>query len=227
MSCKRLCGEQAEAAQPIAWRRVGNRQVLAGPAMLTAPQQGAVYHTRQVELLHAQLAELEAEMAGREQRARQEGALQGETAAMDKLAPRIEQMMGRAAAGVRDLVGVQQQMRRHMEEDLVKLATMIARRILHRELTVDPEALLGIARAAMAKVSAREMHKIRVYPTEAPMMEKFLASMHLPQRIEVVPDPGIERGGMLVETSHGQLDASIETQLEEIDRGFADIMRKR
>ena len=44
------------------------------------------------------------------------------------------------------------------------LALAIARRILHRELTVAPEALLGLVKAALEKIGGREIHRVRVSP---------------------------------------------------------------
>jgi flagellar biosynthesis/type III secretory pathway protein FliH len=43
----------------------------------------------------------------------------------------------------------------------------------------------------------------------------------------VVADVTQSRGGALFETGSGSLDASIETQLREIERGFADRLPER
>ena len=58
--------------------------------------------------------------------------------------------------------------RHEAEEDVVELALAIARRILHRELTVAPEALLGLVKAALEKIEAREVHRVRVSREDAP-----------------------------------------------------------
>jgi flagellar assembly protein FliH len=44
-------------------------------------------------------------------------------------------------------------------------------------------------------------------------------------RFEVVPEPRLERGAAIFETSRGSLDASVETQLDEIQRGLVDRIR--
>ena len=41
-------------------------------------------------------------------------------------------------------------------------------------------------------------------------------------RFEVVAEPRLERGAAIFETTRGSLDASIETQLDEIQRGLID-----
>jgi flagellar assembly protein FliH len=57
------------------------------------------------------------------------------------------------------------------------------------------------------------------------MVQQELEKIGLPRRVEVIADPGIERGAVILETGRGMLDASVETQLVEIERGFADMVR--
>jgi len=40
-------------------------------------------------------------------------------------------------------------------------------------------------------------------------------------------DATVGRGGAILETAHGAGDATIEGQLQEIERGFADWMERR
>jgi flagellar assembly protein FliH len=58
-------------------------------------------------------------------------------------------------------------------------------------------------------------------------LEASFADLGLPERIEVIADKKLERGALLIETERGELDASVETQLEEIERGFADLIRRQ
>jgi flagellar assembly protein FliH len=61
---------------------------------------------------------------------------------------------------------------------------------------------------------------------DAPMVQQFLEKMGLPRRVEVIADPGLERGAVILDSARGMLDASVETQLSEIERGFADLVRR-
>ena len=58
------------------------------------------------------------------------------------------------------------------------------------------------------------------------MVKQFLEKMGLPQRVEVIADPGLERGAVILDSTRGGLDASVETQLKEIERDFADLVRR-
>jgi flagellar assembly protein FliH len=46
-------------------------------------------------------------------------------------------------------------------------------------------------------------------------------------RIEVIADPSREPGSVQFETPRGNLDAGVESQLQEIERGLADRLRKQ
>jgi flagellar assembly protein FliH len=109
---------------------------------------------------------------------------------------------------------------------VVGLALAVARRILHRELTVSPDALLGLVKAALEKVDAREVNQVRVSRQDAPLVQGFFEKMGLPRRIEVVADPSLSPGSVILESDRGSLDASVDTQLTEIERGFADVVRR-
>jgi len=135
-------------------------------------------------------------------------------------------MASRLARTIEELSGLRQRYRHEAEEDVIALAMAIARRILHRELTVDPDALLGLVKAALKKIEAHEVHRVRVRPEDALLVQQHLDKMGLPQRVELIADPGLERGSAILDSSRGALDVSVETQLAEIERGFADLVRR-
>jgi flagellar biosynthesis/type III secretory pathway protein FliH len=43
----------------------------------------------------------------------------------------------------------------------------------------------------------------------------------------VIPDATLAPGSVVFETNQGNLDASVESQLQEIERGLADHLRKQ
>ena len=135
------------------------------------------------------------------------------TGALDRLTLAIEEMSKMKA-----------RLRADVEQDAVKLALAIARKVLNRELTTDPEALTGLARIALEKLNLRELQRVRVHPLDAPAIEKMLAASSGPRRVEVIADGTLERGGAVFETERGNLDASVTTQLGEIERGLADML---
>lgn len=103
---------------------------------------------------------------------------------------------------------------------------MIARRVLHRELTLDPESIEGLIRVALEKMQSREVCRVRAHPDHQQAIKEALARHSNSHKVELIADPSLQCGDVLFETVHGTLDASIESQLHEIERGFADRLQK-
>jgi flagellar assembly protein FliH len=204
------------STQPIAWPSSGSRD-----AFFTLPQHASA---KREPDNHTARAEQEAEQ--RTLDAYQQGLKDGHKAAAHEMDAKVDVINGRLARTMEELTGVRQRYRHEAEEDVVALALAIARRILHRELTIAPEALLGLVKAALEKIDGRELHSVRVRPEDAAMIQQHFEKMGLPRRVEVIADPGLERGAAILDSSRGALDASVETQLSEIERGFADLVRR-
>jgi len=76
------------------------------------------------------------------------------------------------------------------------------------------------------KLQSRELCRVRVHPDQEAALKSSLDRFSNSQNIELLADPTLQCGDVLFETSHGTLDASIESQLREIERGFADRLKK-
>jgi len=154
-------------------------------------------------------------------RGRAEGFIAGKDKAAAELQPVLEQL-GRSLA---ELALQRPKMRKCAEQDLIKLAFAIARRVLHRELTLDPESISGLIKVALEKLQSREVTRVRTHPDYEGVIRTLLERYGAPQ-MEVARDASLQRGDVIFETPHGALDASIEAQLREIERGFADRLNR-
>ncbi len=63
------------------------------------------------------------------------------------------------------LARLRENIREETTQDLVRLATSIAARVIHREVAVDPDALGGLIQAAFSKLQSREINRVRMHPT--------------------------------------------------------------
>ncbi len=68
---------------------------------------------------------------------------------------------------------------------------------------------------------------MRVDPAHAAALKAALGRLPGGGAIEVVSDARLEAGGAVLETGRGNLDASVDTQLAEIERGLTDRLRSR
>jgi flagellar assembly protein FliH len=167
--------------------------------------------------LRDKLQLLESRLASERAEAFESGRAEGEQRARAELQP----VLARINTSVAEVMGLRADLRRRAERDVVQLALMIAKRILHRQLTVDEEALTAIARVAFERLSRSESYKITVHPRFASAVASALPGGHA-SRVQIEPDPDCAAGTFVIHSAEGTMDASIDAQLEEISRGLAD-----
>jgi flagellar assembly protein FliH len=106
------------------------------------------------------------------------------------------------------------------ERDLIRLAVEIAKKIIHREVTVDGEIALTLARVALSRVHNRAVATVRLHPDDHAYISTRVARLEGHGSLELVADASIGRGGCLVQAEMGDVDARIEQQFAEIERSF-------
>ncbi len=158
--------------------------------------------------------------------ARAAGLREGEAEGRSRAAAEAQPILERLARSIDEVAALKPRLRREAEADTIKLALAIARRALRRELAVDPEALHGLVLAALEKLQAQEICRVRVHPSQVSAVASLLRKVGTGLPVEVVPDASRDPGAVIFETERGNLDASVESQLSEIERGLADALRR-
>lgn len=218
-------GEAAEA-RPIRWRVRGQPPAVSAPSRGSASPRDSAGEVRRGGAASSSDSpddpQKEALAA-----AFQRGVAAGEAASAQRAQARLEPALAAFQSMAAELAALRKQLRREAEEAAVRLALAVARRVLHREAVSDPEAILGLVKAAFQKCDPRESQRLRVAPEDATAIREHTARLNLPPGLEIVSDRNLARGSAIFETSRGDLDASVDTQLAEIERGFADVLKRR
>ncbi len=104
------------------------------------------------------------------------------------------------------------------QHETVKLGIAIAERLLRRTLAVDPKATVDLMRTALDWAVGAEHIRVRCHPDDCDVIEQTAASQRsgLSNDILFVRDDVIARGGCVVETTQGVIDARLETILDRI-----------
>jgi flagellar assembly protein FliH len=161
-----------------------------------------------------------------EQEAYQRGFAEGKSVGQQQAKGELQPVFDQLGKSLATLSSLRSRIRSEAEGDLLKLAISIARRVLHRELTLEPESIEGVIRVALEKLQSRDLCRIRVHPDQENAIRNALERFSNSQKVELVADSSMQCGDVIFETTHGNLDASIESQLREIERGFADRLRR-
>jgi len=106
------------------------------------------------------------------------------------------------------------------EEQMVKLAMAIAEKILHQEVATRKEIILEVLKGALRNIAETDGMKIRLNPHDFRFMmevkKDFLHSFDGIRNMVFEEDSSVKRGGAVVETMFGEVDARLENQLKEI-----------
>lgn len=166
------------------------------------------------------IAEAQARGAAIEREARERGQHEADAQAAVELEGAVEDLRQEFAQSLHQLATLRAEMAAHAERDLVKLAIEMAKKIVQREVTVDHEVALTLARVALQRLHNRAVAKVRLHPDDYHYVSARREQAGADGSIEIIEDRLVGRGGCLVETEMGDIDARIEQQFAEIERNF-------
>lgn len=182
----------------------------------TAPEPASASE-HELEALKEQVRLAQAEVVAAKRESHEAGRRLGEQQARAEITPVIERMN----ASIAEISGLRSEMRCRAEKDVVQLAILIAKRILHRELNVDTQALTALARVVFERLARAETCRVTVHPSFVPAISSALPAGYA-GRVTIDPDPNCAIGTLIIRSDEGLLDASVDSQLEEIGRGLTD-----
>ena len=109
----------------------------------------------------AQMAQLQQQCEQRVREAHAAGLREAEAAAKARAAAEVQAVVEKLAQSIADLAQMRGRLRKQAEGDTVKLSLAIAKRVLRREVAVDPDAMRGLAMAALEKLQTQEICRVR------------------------------------------------------------------
>lgn len=156
----------------------------------------------------------------------QSGFEEGFRKAMAENQGEMDRFRNQIAATIRAAETARRELLEQADADLARLSIAIAEKILNRQIQIDPEALQGLTRSALERLSGKTVQCVRIHPADRGAVEAALASHSSKCAIRVEADASLARGALLFDTDYGTLDGSINTQLEEIENGLVDRLRR-
>jgi flagellar biosynthesis/type III secretory pathway protein FliH len=191
MAARVLDPATAEVQLPQWRKREIERPAPASPPReVPRPENG----DRQAATFQAKLARLSTEMEAKVAQARQAAFHEGEAAGRQAVTAQVDEVVARLAVSVDKLANTRHEVIHRAEEDVVRLSTEIARRILHRELSLDRSALTALIQAALSKLESQEVYRVRTCPDHEELLRRCLEESGR-GGVEVIADPSQPLGG--------------------------------
>ena len=113
------------------------------------------------------------------------------------------------------------------EKQILDVCFSIAETIVHQEISSDRSVILSVLKAAFRNIVERENIKIRLNPEDfqymVEMKSDFINTMDGVRNVFFEEDESISRGGAILETASGVVDARINEQLKEVKAGMINL----
>ena len=110
-----------------------------------------------------------------------------------------------------------------VEGDVLRLAVKLAEKIIGREIERRDETLAEIVAAALRHARQQETLTVRVNPADLAAVEAHRDRLNPSSRtrfLDIMADPRVRRGGCLIESEAGTVDAQLDTQLRVLEQAL-------
>ncbi len=140
--------------------------------------------------------------------------------------------MEQAKIMVEDARRMKSEMLNSVEPDMVRLVLAIARKVVVTDLSIQPQAIVSIVRQAIANLSDPDHVRVYLNPEDMALIIDSINWGDLGEignqdiQVEVKEDRRINRGGCMVESSGGIVDAQLNTRLETIEAVLLDVVNE-
>jgi flagellar assembly protein FliH len=148
------------------------------------------------------------------------GYEQGERDAAAAARAHTEAVLNRVAETLQELAGLRRAILRDAERDMVQLSLAIAQRVVRREVFVDREVVVAIARVALDRLGERQGVTVRLHPDDHAYAVARHGTQWAGEGITVIADADVPAGGCRVTSPGGTIDTGIDAQFAELARGM-------
>jgi flagellar biosynthesis/type III secretory pathway protein FliH len=144
----------------------------------------------------------------------QEGYSAGVADARSSLEPAAEALSVAAA----ELGRLRGEVAERTERAAIDLALRIAEQVVQAAIAVDPERVVDAVRGALRRVVERDRVLVLLNPEDLDVVREhadaLVAELGGIEHLGVEADRRVSRGGAIVRTGEGEVDATLETKLE-------------
>jgi flagellar biosynthesis/type III secretory pathway protein FliH len=183
-----------------------------------APREPAPSLESASQQARAIVASAEAEAARIREEARAHGFEEGFAAGRGEAHSHFAPTANAMAEALQGISQLQAEAADRVEAQAVDLSLKVAQKVLAGAIDAQPERLLDVVRGALRTIVERERVILLVHPDDLELMRDSIAEVTATlggiDHIDVQEERRVHRGGAIVRTTFGEVDARIETKLE-------------
>ena len=153
-----------------------------------------------------------------EKQAFEQGYAEGERIGKEMGEKMVAAVVKRYDTSVGHLAQAHKSLVEAMEEQTVRLALEISRRIVQRELTIDPDLVTALAAVALKRVANHQSLTLRVSRQDFGRVRVAVANIN--PAVTVKDDATLERGDFVIDSAQTHLDGRVGSQIDAISRSL-------
>jgi len=161
-----------------------------------------------------------------EMEAYKEGILKGQEEGRKMAIKQIEPLFDTLKNTIEELSGLRSSIIEKHHEQILEIIFLIAEKVIHRQIHLSPDIILDTVRAATSHLTETEEIRIRLHPSDFEYIRDIetILSKKLTGKnaVHVVDDSSIERGGVIIETEFGDIDATVRSEIEHMKEVILD-----
>ncbi len=170
------------------------------------------------DALARMLAQANADAERIRELARSDGYDEGHSAGHEHGAAEISSAASALGDAVRGVQELREEVLDALERDAIELALALARKILAGAFQARPELVVEVVQGALRRIGDRRSITVLVNPADLELVKASIGDITSQgsgvELCELQSDERVAPGGAIVRTSEGEVDASVQTQLE-------------
>ena len=136
----------------------------------------------------------------------------------------VLRLIDRLGTVVSTAVDIRDEIIRSSEKLMVEMILMISRKVIKDEIVERREVVINNIKEAIKRVKDRDRIDIRVNFADLDMTtahkDELIKMMESLKKVNIYEDSRVERGGCIIETDVGAIDARVSTQLDAIEEAI-------
>lgn len=134
---------------------------------------------------------------------------------IDEIAPAVDdEALATLTRAVREITTLRDEIFATTEQQLVELVGLVVRRVVAREVSVNPRLLRGLVREGLEALGAHDRVAVRIGPGFADVRRELETELSQEgTHCAVSVDASLDRFACIVQTELGQVDESVESRL--------------
>jgi type III secretion protein L len=123
-----------------------------------------------------------------------------------------------------------QRMENELEPLYVRFVRECVEAVIHQELAINRDAIVGVVRKALQEARQQKEIIVRAHPEDVEALKRnerrLLEMLARATSVEIREDASLRRGGCIVVTELGTIDASLERQLDALQAAIEIELRE-